>query len=167
MRYLILLFLLISPIHASTNRPKIYSYNAYKQANSAKLKQYAHDEQDIYWGIKDHDLALLTSKKLALTLDRDYHMKCTIAVSKSESDDSLENLIKEDYFFYWNGISQRESSPTEVVFRKNRALVSYYGTDGGGIWVTIKLIVKSKKQFDIYTIHSWSGDTAPVEAVKE
>jgi len=165
MKYFILFFLSISFTYSATNnttkqiKPKIYTLNEYKKINSATLKKHAHDKQDVYWGIKYNDLALLKSKKLKLKLTKDYYMKCTIPVRELESKESLENLVKSDYFFYWKGIYEGEkSSPTEVVFYKNRALISYYGTDGIGIWVTIKLVVKLKNRFDIYTINEWSGD---------
>jgi len=165
MKYFILFFLSISFTYSATNnttkqiKPKIYTLNEYKKINSADLKKYAHDKKDLYWGIKYNDLALLKLKKLKLKLTKDYYMKCTISAHEFESKKNLENLVKSDYFFYRKGIYEGEkSSPTEVVFYKNRALISYYGTDGIGIWVTIKLVVKLKNRFDIYTINEWSGD---------
>jgi hypothetical protein len=165
MKYFILFLLLVSLAYPVTNnqikqaKPKIYTLDKYKEINSVKLKKYSHDTQDLYWGIKYKDLALLKSKKLKLKLAKDYYMKCTIPVHEFESKDTLENLVKSDYFYYWKGVYEGEkSSPIEVVFYKNRALISYYGTDGIGFWVTIKLIVKLKNRFDIYTIHGWSAN---------
>lgn len=171
MRFFTIFLLLITTMYSADtqnsteqHKPKIYTLNEYKKVKSADLKKYANDD-DMYWGIKLHDLALLSSTKLNLKLGKDYDRKSIIAVHESESNDSLESLIKGDYFFYWDGVSECQSSPNEVVFYKNRALVSYYGKDDSGVWVTIKLIVKSKKQFDIYILHGWTGDIAPIEPV--
>ena len=139
----------------------------YKKVNSTDLKKYANDDDDMYWGIELRDLALLSSTKLNMKLAKDYYRKCTLPIDDFDNNKSFEGLIRGDYFFHWDGIREEQSSPTEVVFHKNRALVSYYGTDGYGIWVIIKLIVKSRKQLDVYYIQGWHGDTAPVEPVQK
>ena len=169
MKYLMLLLLLLPSAYSAADsktkqtKLKIYTLEQYRQAHSKELKKYVEKDQDFYWGITNRDLAPLTSEMLNLKLSVDYYMKSTIAVDEYESNDSLKSLLEDEYFFNRNGIRENYSSPSEAVFYKNRALVTYYGTDGGGIWSTIKLIVKSKKQFDIYSMHEWAGDVMPVE----
>jgi len=168
MKYLILFLLLFAPIcSAADNKTKlkIYTVEQYRQAHSKELKKYVDKDRDLYWGVTKRDLALLAPKTLNLKLSIDYYMKCTIAIDDYESNDSLRSLLEDEYFFNRKGIREYHSSPSEAVLYKNRALITYYGTDGGGIWSTIKLIVKTKKQFDIYTIDEWAGDVAPVEPV--
>ena len=96
MRHFIIFLLLISSIYSAANnsidqnKPKIYSLSEYKKVKSIYLKKYANDD-DMYWGIKLGDLALLSSSKLDLKLDKDYFKKCTIAVHEFEYNETLES----------------------------------------------------------------------------
>ena len=165
MKFLILLLLIFSVSTAKDNQIKIYTLEQYKKTEASHLKK--QNSEDIDFGINLKNLSLLSTDKLNLKLGKDYFKKCTIAMQDYESNATLENLLKSSSFFNYNGIYEHQSKPTEVVYKKNRALIYYYGSDKGAVWASIKLIVKFKKYIDIYQIDSMVGELAPVTPIPQ
>ena len=167
MRYILFVFFVLfsvleskSVIIKNKSKVDIYSLSEYKEKIISSTKHKPKGVID--FGISLDNLKLLSSKENNLTLGKDYYKKCTIMVDSYDSNKTLKSMFLDGIILDRKGVREDNSKVGEIVINKNRAIVSFYGSDKGGVWSTIKYIVKFNKHMDIYEIDSTVGCFAPV-----